>query len=176
VIYVTHDQEEALVLSDRIAVMRDGRFEQVGSPREVYDRPANAFVAAFLGSSNRLHVELERDGSAVRVLPRDGGQQPGWRLPAQLAPEGDQAVLMVRPERVALVDPAAPQPPDRLRQSATVSDAAFLGDHLRVECKVLDEHVWTLRLDPAQAPTQLPHPGNHCCLEWATTDTRLLAP
>jgi putative spermidine/putrescine transport system ATP-binding protein len=175
VIYVTHDQEEALVLSDRIAVMRGGSFEQVDSPREVYDQPANAFVAAFLGSSNRVPVELHpTEGDKVSVVPRDG-QASGWTLPAGLAPEGDEAVLMVRPERVRLVDPDSSRPPDRLRLGATVRDAAFLGDHLRVECAVFDDLVWTLRLDPAEAPQRLPRSGSDCCLEWAATDTRLLA-
>ena len=64
-VYVTHDQEEALTMSDRIAVFNDGRIEQVGAPAEIYERPGNAFVAGFVGVSNLL----ERDGRAVHRAP-----------------------------------------------------------------------------------------------------------
>ena len=78
-IYVTHDQDEALTMSDRIAVFSDGRLEQIGSPGEIYERPANAFVAGFVGTSNLL----ERDGRRVTVRPEkirileDGDEAPG---------------------------------------------------------------------------------------------------
>jgi ABC-type Fe3+/spermidine/putrescine transport system ATPase subunit len=72
-IYVTHDQEEALALSDRVAVMRDGRIEQLGTPREVYERPANAFVARFIGETNLLPGVWRQDSdSRWRVALRDG--------------------------------------------------------------------------------------------------------
>ncbi len=175
VIYVTHDQEEALVLSDRVGVMRGGCFEQVDSPREVYDQPSNAFVAAFLGSSNRVQVELRHvEGGQLEVVPCGARNPTTWSLPEELAPAGNEVVLMVRPERVTIVDVASAQPPDRLRLAATVKDAAFLGDHLRVECEVCDDLVWTLRLDPTEATTRLPQPGSACCLQWAAADTRLL--
>ena len=64
-IYVTHDQDEALTMSDRIAVFSDGRIEQVGTPGEIYERPANEFVAGFVGTSNMI----ERDGRAYMVRP-----------------------------------------------------------------------------------------------------------
>jgi ABC-type Fe3+/spermidine/putrescine transport system ATPase subunit len=66
-VYVTHDQEEALAMSDRVAVMQQGRIEQLGSPREIYDRPATRFVADFIGETNFIH----RDGSVVAVRPED---------------------------------------------------------------------------------------------------------
>jgi putative spermidine/putrescine transport system ATP-binding protein len=77
-VYVTHDQEEALTMSDRIAVFSQGRIEQVGSPAEVYERPANEFVAGFVGISN----VLERDGKRFTIRPeriRIGGEGPGER-------------------------------------------------------------------------------------------------
>ena len=80
-IYVTHDQDEALTMSDRIAVFSDGRIEQVGTPGEVYERPANEFVAGFVGTSNML----ERDGRRCMVRPEkirmlaDGEDAPGDR-------------------------------------------------------------------------------------------------
>jgi putative spermidine/putrescine transport system ATP-binding protein len=76
-VYVTHDQEEALTMSDRVAVMNEGRIEQVGAPAEIYERPANAFVAGFVGVSN----VFERDGRRFTVRPEkvqiiENGDQP----------------------------------------------------------------------------------------------------
>jgi spermidine/putrescine transport system ATP-binding protein len=91
-LFVTHDQEEAMTMADRIAVMNEGRIEQIGSPEEIYRRPSSRFVADFIGDSNFLDVE-RRDG---RVVTRDGVEVP--------APAGNwkRAVLMVRPECMRL--------------------------------------------------------------------------
>ena len=85
-IYVTHDQIEAMTMGDQIVVMRDGRIEQTGSPLELYDRPANQFVAGFIGSPamNFLPGTLRRDGGAARVELKDGTRLP--RRPARPAP------------------------------------------------------------------------------------------
>jgi iron(III) transport system ATP-binding protein len=97
-LYVTHDQAEAMVTSDRIAVMREGRLEQVGTAREIYERPATAFVAGFIGRANLLRGRLEPDGR-VRV---------GDALLLRVAdpagfPAGAEVVVSVRPHRVAVV-------------------------------------------------------------------------
>jgi ABC-type Fe3+/spermidine/putrescine transport system ATPase subunit len=101
-IYVTHDQEEALVMSDRIGILRAGRLEQVGTPRELYDAPASAFVAGFLGHSNLL-------AGTVRVADPDRVELevPGLPAPIQGVPvaglrAGDPATALVRPEHVRL--------------------------------------------------------------------------
>jgi len=99
-VYVTHDQEEALTMSDRIAVMAEGRVEQIGSPTEVYERPATAYVADFLGSANVLHVDVVGPGGEGRTSVRIGG--------AMVEAEGDgtpgeHGTLVIRPERVRLV-------------------------------------------------------------------------
>ena len=79
-IYVTHDQEEAMTMSDRIAVMRAGRIEQLGTPEELYERPTTAFVAGFLGVSNLLDGEVAgRDGSLVTVAPARRHRPPRAR-------------------------------------------------------------------------------------------------
>ncbi len=92
-VFVTHDQEEAMAMADRIAVMRDGRLEQVGTPDEIYRRPRSRFVADFIGESNFLPVRRRADGT---VATRDGGAVPC------VAGDGDwrEATLMVRPECV----------------------------------------------------------------------------
>ena len=98
-LYVTHDQEEALAMSDRIAVMNHGRIEQVGAPEEVYDRPATEFVAGFLGASNLLPGTVAgEDGGAVRIALDDAGEV---RVPAARVPEGAARVKVgVRPEKL----------------------------------------------------------------------------
>ncbi|MFC5485225.1 ABC transporter ATP-binding protein [Microvirga aerilata] len=99
--YITHDQSEALVMSDRIAVMNQGRFEQVGSPRELYHNPATPFVASFVGETNRLQGEASASNGAIAVrLPSGAVVQGQGRA-------GQAALAFVRPEAVALAqDPS----------------------------------------------------------------------
>jgi spermidine/putrescine transport system ATP-binding protein len=98
-LYVTHDQEEALAMSDRIAVMNLGRIEQVGAPKEVYERPATEFVADFLGASNLLAGEVAGvEGDVARVALEGAGEV---RVPSALVPEGAGRVKVgVRPEKL----------------------------------------------------------------------------
>jgi spermidine/putrescine transport system ATP-binding protein len=125
-VYVTHDQEEALTMSDRLVVMNAGRIEQLGSPRELYEHPATRFVANFIGTSNILTGRLERKGDAwamaglgpdERVLVAEVGQ----------AREGDEVELAVRPEKLVLRAEQDPPPPDRCALRARVSEIVYLG-------------------------------------------------
>ena len=98
-VFVTHDQEEALTLSDQVAVMRNGVIEQVGAPREIYDRPVNEFVAGFLGASNFLDgTVLSRDAGIARVETASGVVS----VVTDAAKIGDKVRLAVRPERVRM--------------------------------------------------------------------------
>ena len=96
-ILVTHDQSEAMALSDRIAVMNAGRIEQVGPPSEVYERPATPFVAGFLGKTNVLAVEVRTDGGSTAAVIGDAR----WPLPARVAP--GRANASIRPEKISFV-------------------------------------------------------------------------
>ena len=98
-VYVTHDQEEALTMSDRMAVMAGGLIEQVGSPAEVYDSPATAYVADFLGSANVLDVEVAGPAGEGRTTVRVGGETLNCR---GVAPQGEDVKLVIRPERLLL--------------------------------------------------------------------------
>ncbi|HKK07761.1 MAG TPA: ABC transporter ATP-binding protein [Gemmatimonadota bacterium] len=100
-LFVTHDQEEAFDLSDRVAVMRAGRIRQVGTPEALYDRPADPFVAGFVGRANRLRVALEGEGSGRTAVLPDGTR---WPLPAGTASPGvaREAELWIRPEALEL--------------------------------------------------------------------------
>ena len=126
-VYVTHDQEEALAISDRVAVMRDGRAEQVGEPRDIYRRPASRFVAEFVGDNNVFDGEVTGvdDGTAtVRV-----GETTLTVGLGDAAPEGitvgDRVVLCVRPEALTVGG-------ETNRLTATVESAEFLGETTRV--------------------------------------------
>ncbi len=98
--YITHDQSEALVMSDRIAVMNQGRFEQIGSPRELYHDPATPFVASFVGETNRWSGEAASAGEGVVAVRLPSGASVSGRGVAMKGP----ALCFVRPEAVALAD------------------------------------------------------------------------
>ncbi len=106
-IFVTHDQEEALSMSDRIVVMNDGRAEQVGTPFEIYNRPTTRFVASFVGTLNVLDGTIEN--IAKGVVKTGGATFAGLKLPAT-ATKGGKVTLALRPE--ALAAGAAPRRPD----------------------------------------------------------------
>ena len=106
-IYVTHDQEEALTMSDRLAVFNRGRIEQVGTPAELYERPATAFVAGFVGTSNLIR------GSAAEVLL------------------GETGLFTVRPEKIRLADPGASVGDDEVAADGTIQTVVYLGPDTR---------------------------------------------
>jgi len=123
-IYVTHDQEEALSMSDRIVVMRDGRIEQVGTPSEIYNRPANGFVAAFIGSSNALRATVLDPGQGT--LDVDG--QVIRAAQASAAAPGQPVRVAIRPEAISLHNGSATN--NHLK--GTVTNVMFLGSIVRV--------------------------------------------
>lgn len=141
-IFVTHDQEEALAVADRVAVMRDGRIEQIGTPEELYRRPATPFVAQFVGLSNRVAGTVE--GDTVLVL--------GQRLPLlepSTTPDGPASVL-IRPEDITL---AAPDSSDAGLLRGRVLSTSFLGSLRRSQIQLADGTVLAVqhpvRDDPA---------------------------
>ena len=169
-IYVTHDQEEAMVLSDRVAVFRAGRLEQVDSPEGLYEEPRRSFVARFVGESNRVlgRVEAIR-GSVCEV-------RVGSRLvhALQVTPEapGERTTLSVRPERVALAPRAG-----RFKNEYTgvLEEVTFLGERLRLVVSVFGRRDITLSI-----PNTVGHGGvlrgDRVRIGWATADCRALDP
>jgi spermidine/putrescine transport system ATP-binding protein len=125
-VYVTHDQDEALAMSDRIAVMNHGKVEQLGSPREIYEQPRTAFVADFIGSLNTLDVRIdELVGPYCISRLADGGR-------VIATAEGQRAVgetvrVGVRPEHVQLSEVDTSAPDDRARLPGTIADLVYLG-------------------------------------------------
>jgi multiple sugar transport system ATP-binding protein len=100
-VYVTHDQIEAMTMADEIVVMRDGHVEQIGTPLELYDRPANLFVAGFIGSPamNLIRGTYQKDGASAHVVLPTGARVPA---PLTGAADGTDVVYGVRPEHLAL--------------------------------------------------------------------------
>ncbi|MDJ1157624.1 ABC transporter ATP-binding protein [Chelatococcus sp. SYSU_G07232] len=132
-IFVTHDQEEANTICDRIAVLNEGVVQQVGTPMELYDRPVNLFVAGFLGTANILPGELKSSGGErVFAIAGGGGEVPLPRR--ELPPMG--AKLMFRPQNAAIVPASAPATAGRTRLMGRVSHCEFLGGTVRYVVKI----------------------------------------
>jgi spermidine/putrescine transport system ATP-binding protein len=125
-VYVTHDQEEALTMSDRLVVMNAGRIEQLGAPREMYERPATRFVANFLGTSNLIAGRLARRGDGLGL----DGLGPDERVLLAAAPglqPGQDAEVAVRPEKMVLRAADDPPPPHQCALRGTVTEVVYLG-------------------------------------------------
>lgn len=121
VLYVTHDQEEALTMSDRIAVFNNGGIEQVGTPEDVYERPATRFVAGFIGETNFFPVQaISKELGHLRLL--SNGVPLRCRADSVLPP-GDELVVAVRPERVRLLADVG----ERVGFAGTIADVVYLG-------------------------------------------------
>nr|A1UG51.1 RecName: Full=Spermidine/putrescine import ATP-binding protein PotA [Mycobacterium sp. KMS]Q1B8V9.1 RecName: Full=Spermidine/putrescine import ATP-binding protein PotA [Mycobacterium sp. MCS] len=171
-IYVTHDQEEALTMSDRIAVMNAGNVEQIGTPTDIYDRPATVFVANFIGQANlwsgrqtgrlnRDYVEIDVLGSKLKARPGDTAIEAGGH-----------ATLMVRPERLRV----SMEPPvgDVAAVRATVRDMTFQGPVVRLSLVAPDDSPIVAHVGTEQ---QLPllRPGDEVYVCWSP-DASLVLP
>ena len=126
-VYVTHDQEEALTMSDRIAVMHRGRIEQVGAPEDLYDRPATSFVADFIGTTNLLTGAVDAVAADLADVRLDSGD--AVRIPAAGRRAGETVRLSLRPESIALAvaRDGGSSTPEPGRLGATVDQVAYLG-------------------------------------------------
>jgi iron(III) transport system ATP-binding protein len=159
-IFVTHDQDEAMTMSDRIVVMSKGRIEQVAAPSEVYRRPSSMFVADFIGRANFLDAELETvhgDGTAtVTVLGA------GMRVPAHPAlAAGDSVQLLVRPESVRLSAEAAEQSDALMGDVGRVLNAVFYGSTVEYEIETDSGNLIVSVADPIAAEVLTPQSEVH---------------
>jgi putrescine transport system ATP-binding protein len=134
-VIVTHDQEEAMTVSTRLAVMRDGRIAQCGEPREVYEAPSNRYVAEFIGSVNILEGRVEDPAQGTIRLARGG-------LPVRTGraldlPAGDTVAGALRPEKLVIEKPGDSAAPEANAIEGVVEDIAYLGDisiyHVRLD-------------------------------------------
>ena len=165
-VYVTHDQEEALTMSDRIAVMSDGCVEQIGTPAEIYDNPASVFVAGFIGQANLWPATVtEHTAGTARVSALGGASLCGSCGDSTLT-VGSEVTLMVRPERIAIsLAQPTPQTGSDQSVSATVSDLAFQGPIVRLALEAADGSPIIANVDP-DADLPLLRPGDSVWASW----------
>ena len=169
VVYVTHDQQEAMAMSDRVAVFNDGRIEQVAAPEVLYEEPQRPFVASFIGDNNLLRGTVTAvDGDTCHVTVGDLNVH-AFMVEAHAV--GDEVVLAVRPERTGLAADAGMYANEF---DVEVRDMAFLGDHLRVLTDVGGQPF------VVKIPNIVGHggvlAGERVRIGWATLDCRALRP
>jgi putative spermidine/putrescine transport system ATP-binding protein len=170
VVYVTHDQSEALTMSNRIAVFNDGIIQQLASPPDLYERPENAFVAQFIGENNKLMGKVQHtNGENACTVVLDSGDEV-QALPVNIAGAGSATLLSLRPERVT-IGPEAGSLPNIF--DAEVQELIYLGDHIRTRVKVCGHDDFVVKVPNAQAHAAL-REGAAVKLGWSIEDCRAL--
>jgi len=165
-IFVTHDQEEALTMSDRIAVMRDGEILQVGGPREIYDRPAERFVADFIGDSNFLKAEIESVEGARAKLRLAGGAEVVCALPETAARSGAVTVV-VRPERARFAGDDADRgasPEGESEVSGIVETVVYFGTDTHYHVRLDTDETFIARIQNDERRARPPEKGERVTL------------
>jgi putative spermidine/putrescine transport system ATP-binding protein len=169
VVYVTHDQSEALTMSNRIAVFDDGIVQQLSTPDELYERPENAFVAGFIGENNRLMGTVKEVNGDVCIVEVDGGGAV-QALPVNVAGIGERATLSLRPERVT-INPEIGSVPNVFE--GKVEELIYLGDHIRSRINVCGHDDFIVKV-----PNAAGHPAlkEHAMVNvgWTIEDCRAL--
>jgi len=144
-IYVTHDQTEALALSDRIAVLSQGRIEQIGTPVEIYESPKTEFVADFIGSSNILAATVEESSGSTTTVRTKGGLR--LRMPSTVQSVGSTVKVLVRPERVHVLSPDADDGDHtQNRMAARIDDMTYLGEDVQLNVRAIDGEMFLVLL------------------------------
>ena len=149
-IYVTHDQEEALAISDRIAVMKDGKVMQVGKPEEIYRKPENLFVANFIGNTNQIKGKITRCADRTGTMTLDNGACV--ELPLRESYEGD-VIAAIRPEYLFFADQGIP---------AVIQMATFLGDFVLYEVELEGGQV--ININEYGNMNHVRKAGDHVCV------------
>jgi spermidine/putrescine transport system ATP-binding protein len=167
-VFVTHDQEEALTMSDRIAVMNAGRILQLGTPHEIYHAPTERFVADFIGDTNFLELPVAEVNGAVATVTLPGGARARARLPDGMSPRaGETVTLVIRPEQARLVEDG---PADL---DGRVESAIFFGTDTHVHLRLSDGQEFILRRQNI-ADTPEPEPGARIGLRLSPGALRVL--
>jgi putative spermidine/putrescine transport system ATP-binding protein len=171
VMYVTHDQSEALTMSNRVAVFDDGVVQQMAPPDELYEEPLNAFVADFIGDNNRLlGTVVSADGETCQIKADDGAEIKAKQV--NIAGVGQRATLSLRPERVA-VNPEPGQFDNNFQAKAL--ELIYLGDHIRTRMQVCGHDDFTVKI-PNSALHARMNEGDMVNIGWNSNDCRALDP
>jgi len=169
VVYVTHDQSEALTMSNRIAVFNDGIIQQLAAPAALYEKPENAFVAQFIGENNKLLGIVKRISGQSCTVEIDGGGAVE-ALAVHVRQDGERTTLSLRPERVEL-DPPEGKFPNNF--DATVKELIYLGDHIRARVDLLGHDDFIVKVPNATGHRSLSE-GQTVRLGWTMEDCRAL--
>ena len=168
ILYVTHDQQEAMVMSDRVAVFRSGKIEQVATPVTLYEEPERAFVAQFIGENNLLRANVTAKDGDICTVETGAGLIRAFDVKG--CSVGDKVTLAIRPERVE-VAPEVGRYANEL--TAEALDVVFIGDHLRVRLRLGERDDFI-----AKIPNIVGHgtvlPGDNVRIGWAVLDGRVL--
>lgn len=171
VVYVTHDQNEALTMSNRIAVFNDGIIQQCAPPEVLYEQPVNAFCANFIGENNRLLGKVTEDlGDSVKVEIDTGGEVHAKKVNVEGV--GNRSTLSLRPERV-VVAPQAGSLPNEF--SAKAEELIYLGDHIRTRFSVCGHDDFIVKIPNSAAHASLQE-GDTVKIGWNMEDCRALDP
>ncbi len=169
-VYVTHDQSEALTMSNRIAVFNDGVIQQLAPPPALYEEPDNAFVAGFIGENNRLFGQVTSLNGTSCEVELEGGGGKLQALAVNIGGVGTRTTLSLRPERV-IIDPADGQVPNTAE--AHVEELIYLGDHIRTRVNLAGNDEFIVKV-----PNNLGHAhlteGSTVKVGWAMEDCRAL--
>ena len=166
VVYVTHDQSEALTMSDRVAVFEDGRIQQLATPADLYERPENSFVAQFIGENNRLNALItDVQNDLVTTKTEDGTQLIAKRV--NCGDVGSYATLSIRPERVSVGIKG------ENTTKAKVLELIYLGDHIRCRMSVEKDNEFIVKVPNSSNHTHL-EVGEETIVSWTSEDCRAL--
>jgi spermidine/putrescine transport system ATP-binding protein len=173
-VYVTHDQEEALTMSDRIAVMNHGVIEQMGLPEEIYERPGTTFVAGFIGVSNLMPGEVVSTGTGTAELRLDAGVTV--RTGAAGVSRGERAYAVVRPEKLELQRANGAAPDGRASVDGQVESSLYLGTATQVIVRLPDDTRMTVLVPniDEEARRRLPAAGDPARLSWSSDNIHMV--
>ena len=170
VIYVTHDQTEALTMSDLVVVMHQARVAQVGTPRVLYETPANLFVADFLGDSNLLPAKIVTSSGDETIVAIGNGTTLRTPRGALTASTGDRAVVLIRPEDMS-VTTSGEQAGSQQSLAGVVKDVSYHGDTFKLDIAVGDD---LLKVKVAREAAAGMEPGRPVFLTWKPASVRIL--
>ncbi|MCX8510065.1 MAG: ABC transporter ATP-binding protein [Rhodobacteraceae bacterium] len=172
VVYVTHDQGEALTMSDRVAVFNDGVIQQLDAPDELYERPKNSFVAQFIGENNKLPGTIETlEGQKCLVRLATGELIDA--TPVNVREKGQQTLVSIRPERVEFKPEMMPAGAHTI--GAEVKEVIYMGDILRARLSVAGSDNFVMKMRNTLGQTKL-SPGQKIQIGWHPQDARALDP
>jgi putative spermidine/putrescine transport system ATP-binding protein len=173
VIYVTHDQEEALAMSDRIAILNLGRVEQLGTGEDLYERPASVFVADFIGESNIFRGQYSRDGTGGVLVSGSSTWRIGsTAMSGRMLGDG-AAALVLRPEHFRVEAADQPADPERNAADATVTEVLYLGATRKIQLVLGDGRPAVGREGAASGRAW--QAGDEVRISWAPNDGVLVS-